>query len=86
MFELDQSLAYLREALSNYIEDHPICQGVYDRLENNNYSTEEEFVGGLAEEEMKVLDIILKQEIKHAEEEQDEERTKQLNEVFEQLF
>ncbi|WP_236035293.1 sigma-G-dependent sporulation-specific acid-soluble spore protein CsgA [Alkalihalobacterium elongatum] len=83
---LDKSLGYLREALSNYIEGHPICQGVYDRLEQNDFSSEEEFVDGLAEEEMKVLDIILKQEIKHAQEEQDEERTKQLNEVFEQLF
>ncbi|WP_209123249.1 sporulation protein [Alkalihalobacillus sp. BA299] len=83
---MEKTLGYLREALSNYIEEHSICQEIYEKLEQKNYSSEEEFVKDLGEGEIKILDLILKQEIKHAQQEQDEKRTQELNEVSELLF
>ncbi|OLO42722.1 sporulation protein [Alkalihalophilus pseudofirmus] len=83
---MDKSLGYLQEALSNYIEKYPTCQGVFNKLEQKKYSTEVEFVEDLAEEEIKVLELILKHEMNHARNEDDQVRTHELNEVYELLF
>lgn len=83
---MDGTLGYLRESLSNYTEKYQSCQAIYDKLKQNDYQNEFEFVNDLDEAEMVVLDFVLKNEINYAKKEQDEKRTHELNEVYELLF
>lgn len=83
---MDVTLGYLRESLSNYTDKYPSCQGIYDKLKQNDYQNEFEFVNDLDEAEMAVLNLVLKNEINYAKKEQDEKRTHELNEVYELLF
>ncbi|WP_059170713.1 sigma-G-dependent sporulation-specific acid-soluble spore protein CsgA [Bacillus sp. FJAT-27445] len=82
---MDQSLAYLREILSNYTENHTGGKKLYKLLEQNNSSTEA-FVESLEAGDIQFLNTILPEEIKYAQNEQDEERAGQLNSVYEQLI
>ncbi|WP_188392693.1 sporulation protein [Compostibacillus humi] len=82
---MDHTLKYLRESLSNYSENE-MCQQIIAKLEENQYSEEIEFVKDLSEEEISYLDQVLENELDYARNAQDEVRTKQLLEVFEQLF
>ncbi len=75
----------MRESLSNYSENE-MCQQIIAKLEENQYSEEIEFVKDLSEEEISYLDKVLENELDYARNAQDEVRTKQLLEVFEQLF
>lgn len=77
---------YLRESLSNYTDDYRDCQKLYQKLHEKEYRTEGEFIKQLDEEEIELLDMILKKEIDYAKDEQDEKRTEELNEVYELLF
>ncbi len=63
-----------------------MCQQIIAKLEENQYSEEIEFVKDLSEEEISYLDKVLENELDYARNAQDEVRTKQLLEVFEQLF
>lgn len=63
-----------------------MCQQIIAKLEENQYSEEIEFVKDLSEEEISYLDKVLENELDYARNAQDEVWTKQLLEVFEQLF
>lgn len=83
---MDATLAYLRESLSNYTEKYESCQHIYIKLKENNYENESAFVNDLTEGEVAVLDLVLKNEITYAKNEQDRKRAEQLSEVYELLF
>ncbi|GAE24517.1 sporulation-specific SASP protein [Halalkalibacter wakoensis JCM 9140] len=83
---MDSNLAYLRESLSNHLEDHPICQRIYHKLETKQYKDEDEFVNDLEDNEATILNLILQYELDYAKNEQDEERLQQLNGVYERLL
>lgn len=83
---MDNTLAYLREILSNYTEQNALCQQMYERVHKERYRSEGEFVRSLREEEIAFLNEILPEEINHANEVNDRERAYQLNEVYELLI
>jgi hypothetical protein len=83
---MDQTLAYLHEILSNYTEDQEIIRNIDYKIEKNHYSSEGSFVRWLSEEEIRSLEQLLQEEIKHANESGDFKRGYQLNEVFELLY
>ena len=84
---MDQSLGYLREILSPYIEnDDAVGKKIYNRISNHDYQSEGQFVKQLSQVENHYLNRILIDAIKYSKQEQDFERARQLNEVFELLF
>lgn len=83
---MNQPLGYLKEVLSNYTERTHIAQSIYEIIKQYDFTTEEEFVSKLSNEQINFLDKILPDEINHAMEVQDEVRVAQLNEVFELLY
>ncbi|WP_226034791.1 sigma-G-dependent sporulation-specific acid-soluble spore protein CsgA [Aquibacillus saliphilus] len=83
---MDQNLAYLHEVLSNYTEDNEAAQDIDRKISNLNFSSEEEFVKELNQEQIQLLSQILSKEMHHANESGDHERGFQLNEVNELLF
>lgn len=82
---MDMTLGYLRESLSNHLEQE-VCQRIYEKLRVKHYANEEEFVKDLNDLEMDFLNQVLEKEIKYAQNEQDDKRTRELNEVYELLF
>ncbi|MGV3488647.1 MAG: hypothetical protein ACO1OC_08710, partial [Tuberibacillus sp.] len=84
--QMDHTLDYLRESLSNWIDKDETAYRLYHKLENNIYSSERTFANTLDQEEIHYLSEIVKQEIHYAEQEDDTVRLGQLNEVFEQLY
>ena len=76
---MNQTLAYLREVLSNYVDQHKIAKEMYQSLEKNHYSNEKEFAESLSETAIDYLNEILPDEINYAKEEQD-------HEIYEQLY
>ncbi|WP_099157796.1 sigma-G-dependent sporulation-specific acid-soluble spore protein CsgA [Virgibacillus ndiopensis] len=82
---MDNTLEYLRESLSNYIESD-ICRQIYQKLERGNYKGEGEFVEDLNDDEMQYLNAMLEREINYAKNVQHDNRVKELNEVYELLF
>ncbi|WP_370628347.1 MULTISPECIES: sigma-G-dependent sporulation-specific acid-soluble spore protein CsgA [Anoxybacillus] len=87
MERLNQTLAYLREALANYADrHHTIAIHLYKKLMSKSYKNEEQFVRDLSQKEAAFLDRMLRQEMKYAKEEQDVVRVYHLNEVYEQLI
>lgn len=82
---MDKTLGYLRESLSNHLENR-IGQSIYKKFISNHYSGEGEFVKDLDENEISYLNGVLKREINYAKREQDHKRTYELNEVYELLF
>ncbi|OLS39918.1 sigma-G-dependent sporulation-specific acid-soluble spore protein CsgA [Bacillus sp. MRMR6] len=84
---MDQTLKYLREILSNYTDEHhPTGRHIYRKLADGDFHSEGDFVRKLTQNEIEFLNKILPNEIKHAQEEQDDKRAYELNEVFELLF
>jgi transcriptional regulator of NAD metabolism len=83
---LEQTLAYLRETLSNYTDEHQVSQSIYRKLKEKPYRTESEFVRELDEQEIEFLNQVLPNEINHAMDAQDYNRVQELNEVYELLF
>ncbi|AYA77652.1 sporulation protein [Bacillus sp. Y1] len=83
---MNKPLAYLREILSNYTDRSDTAEYISKKIEQGHFPTEESFVRSLSDEENNFLNSILPEEIKHANNEQDETRAKQLNEVYELLF
>ncbi|WP_412674704.1 sigma-G-dependent sporulation-specific acid-soluble spore protein CsgA [Anoxybacillus ayderensis] len=87
MGRLNQTLAYLREALANYADrHHTIAVHLYKKLMSKSYKNEEQFVRDLSQKEAAFLDRMLRQEMKYAKEEQDAVRVYHLNEIYEQLI
>jgi hypothetical protein len=84
--EVDKTLGYLREILSNYTDDHSEGKNIYRKLRQGTYGSEESFVRDLTQKEIAFLNKMLPREINHAKEEQDEQRAYELNEVYELLF
>ncbi|WP_047979863.1 hypothetical protein [Ornithinibacillus contaminans] len=82
---MDKTLLYLRESLSNYAENE-LNQSIYHKLMKNRYDSEVAFVEDLNDKEMQYLEKILQREINYAENVQDDLRTEQLREVYEQIF
>ncbi|AGT32473.1 sporulation protein [Geobacillus genomosp. 3] len=83
---MEQTLAYLREILSNYLDHHDDTpKRIYQKLISKPYQGEGEFVRDLSQEESAFLDRILPHEIRYAMDERDYERVYQLNEVYELL-
>lgn len=83
---MDQTLGYLRETLSNYTEKYTIGQKIYEKVKQEHYTSEGEFVRALTAAEIDFLNKILPEEIQYAKDEQDQKRAHELNEVFELLF
>jgi hypothetical protein len=83
---MNKPLAYLREILSNYTDRSDTAEFIYNKIEQGQFSDEESFVRSLSDEENNFLNSILPEEIKHANNEDDDTRATQLNEVYEQLF
>lgn len=83
---MEQTLAYLRETLSNYTDRHQVSLQIYRKLENKPYKREGDFVRELDEQEIEFLNQVLPDEINHAMEAQDYNRVQELNEVYELLF
>ncbi|MDQ0858685.1 sporulation protein [Bacillus sp. V2I10] len=83
---MDKSLSYLREVLSNYLDDHEVSRHLYQKLTQQVYDDEKHFARELSEKEQSFLNKMLPHEIKHAMGEQDYVRVDQLNEVYEELL
>jgi hypothetical protein len=83
---MDQTLGYLRETLSNYTDQYSIGQRIYEKVKQQQYTSEGMFVRDLTAEEIDFLNKILPDEIQYAKDEQDEKRAHELNEVFELLY
>lgn len=83
---MDRTIGYLREILSNYTDQYPEAQDVYEKIKQHNFSSEEELVRHLTGAETQLLNKILPEEIEHAKDSQDEERFTQLSEVYELLI
>ncbi|RFU66343.1 sporulation protein [Peribacillus saganii] len=82
---MDRTIGYLREILSNYTDQYPEAQQIYDKIKHGSFPTEEALVNDLNHGERALLNQILPEEINHAKEVQDDERYIQLNEVYELL-
>nr|WP_038246056.1 hypothetical protein [Virgibacillus massiliensis] len=82
---MDHTLKYLRESLSNYM-DNPYCQTIVGKMEQGHFASEVAFVKQLSEEELTYLNDVLENEINYAKEVQFDNRVKELTEVYEQLF
>lgn len=83
---MDQSLGYLREILSAHTENDAVGKRIFDRISTQDYPTEAKFVDGLTQEESNYLNQILTEAIDYSNQEQDYERARQLNEIYELLF
>jgi hypothetical protein len=83
---MDKTLAYLREIVSNYTDEHALSRQIYKKLEDTANAHELTFVRGLDEDEAHFLNEILPQEIQHALAEQDYTRMSELNHVYELLI
>ncbi|PAV29843.1 sporulation protein [Virgibacillus profundi] len=82
---MDHTLDYLREPLSNYMENE-MCEQIVKKIEINSYTGEGEFVKDLDEEEMAYLNGVLEQELNYAKSVQHDNRVKELTEVYELLL
>lgn len=83
---MDKTLGYLKEILSNYTDNHTEGKQLFQKLSEGEYRSEGAFVRDLDAKEIDFLNKILPDEIRHAQQEQDEKRAYQLNEVYELLF
>jgi hypothetical protein len=83
---MDRTIGYLREILSNYTDDYPEAQQIYDKIKEGHFHSEEELVNNLDRKEASLLNQILPDEIEHSKEVRDTERYNQLNEVYELLI
>lgn len=83
---MDNSIRYLRESLSNYTEESEISSRIYEKIEENDYVSEEEFIEDLDENEIAYLDKLLAKEIRYATQAKDEIRAKELTEIYQLLF
>lgn len=81
---MDQTLAYLRETLSNY-EERELANTIYNKLKKP-WTNEKEFVDHLEQEEIQYLSKMLPKELEYAKDEQDDKRYNELMNVFEQLY
>lgn len=81
---MNQPLAYVREILAGHTESK-IGKEIYEKLTNSGHDTEEYFVRSLTGEEMYYLNNVLVEAIDYSNQEQDHERSRHLNAVYELL-
>ncbi|RFU62080.1 sporulation protein [Peribacillus glennii] len=81
---MNQPLLYVREILAGHTESK-FGKEIYSKLTNSGHDTEEYFVRSLSGEEMYYLNSILAEAIDYANQEKDDERSRQLNAVYELL-
>lgn len=79
------TLLYLKESIANYIEENKLGQHIYNKLKNETYYNEEDFIDNLSEKEIAYLNAILKREIRYARNAHDEIREKHLSEIYQFL-
>lgn len=82
---MEQTLAFLRETLSNYLNEHELSQRIYEKINKVTYKDEDAFVNDLREDEMRYLHDILPEELRYAKDEQDDKRYSELNNIFSRL-
>lgn len=83
---MEKALAYLRETLSNYLNEHEVSQKIYEKIEQNHYKNEDSFVDDLAEDEMAYLNDILPDELEYVQKEKDDKRYNELNAIYTRLI
>ncbi|WP_243292207.1 sigma-G-dependent sporulation-specific acid-soluble spore protein CsgA [Bacillus sp. FJAT-47783] len=83
---MENSLLYLRETLSNYLERSHRSHAIYKKILKGNFSTVSSFVESLNQEEVDLLNEILPEELNYARNEKDQKRYQELFEVYEQLY
>lgn len=83
---MDETLAYLKESLSNWADDNPAAHDLYQKLQGYMGESEAHFASDLSQEEVQFLSEIMNKEISYAEHANDDVRLAQLNEVNEQLY
>lgn len=86
MVQIENAIRYLWESLSNYTEKEEIPLRIYEKIEQNDYTSEEAFIDDLEEEEIAYLDTLLEKEIKYATQARDEVRAKELSIIYTLLF
>lgn len=83
---MKQSLLYLIESLTNYVEEDRTCQDIYEKLEQGDFTEEIDFVESLDEEEVVYLEDVLQKEIAYALRAEDETRARELEIIYQVLF
>ena len=83
---MNQSLGYLQEILSGHSEESRIGKSISDRIAKYQYTSEEQFAQDLSVGETHYLNSILKDAIAYSNQEQDKERSRHLNEIYELLY
>ena len=83
---MNQSLGYVQEILSAHTEDSKVGKHIYNMISDGNYDSGEQFVRDLSVGESHYLNRVLQDAIAYSNQEQDEERSKHLNEIYELLF
>ncbi|GGH74086.1 uncharacterized protein (UPF0548 family) [Pullulanibacillus pueri] len=83
---MDFTLSYVKESLSNWIDENETAYRIYEKLEDHYYENEEQFAIALDEEEKQYLSELLAVELDYAKQEADHVRIAQLNEMYEQLY
>jgi len=83
---MNQPVGYLREFLSNYTDRSHVAQEIYSIIKEKDFTTEDSFVRELNEQHVSFLNGVLTEAINYARSEDDEERARQLNEIYELLF
>ena len=83
---MNQSLGYLQEILSAHTEDSKIGKSISDRISKYQYTSDEQFARDLSVGETHYLNRILKDAIAYSNQEQDQERSRHLNEIYELLY
>jgi hypothetical protein len=83
---LEQTLAYLRESLSNWTDNYALARVISTKLDSAPYQSEEAFVKDLSDDESVFLNDILQREMSHSRSEGDDIRLEELNNVYENLI
>ncbi|WP_142383620.1 sporulation protein [Bacillus sp. V5-8f] len=80
---MNQSLLFVREIMAGHTESK-FGKSIYDKLTNFSHDTED-FVRSLTGDEMYYLNNVLAEAIDYSNQERDDERSMQLNRVYELL-
>ncbi|WP_102345818.1 sporulation protein [Bacillus sp. Marseille-P3661] len=83
---MEKTLAYLREILSNHLSESETCHIIYEKISNKDYKDENAFIDDLDENEMMYLNNVLPDEIQYAQNEQDDQRTYELTNIYDRLI
>ncbi|WP_025028539.1 hypothetical protein [Caldalkalibacillus mannanilyticus] len=82
---MEQTLGYLRESLSNWVERDPTAQHLYQKIEQKSYHDNANFIEDLDEKERTYITEMLQYEMDYAKNEQDQVRYDALRSIFDLL-